>query len=136
MRNHYVECLLGMLVFGTSLCVDVEAQSQANDVSNGDAVVVIDTLTPKRIKSNHLELQKMLLVDSLSWVKANATRSADTKDAEVANVYNKRHVARLKGFCNDKRFASLSEVDLLTEMTSEERGFCKDRLKLLNPLMP
>jgi hypothetical protein len=90
----------------------------------------------ERIADAEVELRRLRLEDSAGWDGANRLSklgdSATQEDKERAQ----RKIGGLVFLCEESRFARSGEVDMLKEMTAEEREFCKARLNLINPLMP
>ncbi|MDB5047528.1 MAG: hypothetical protein JWO30_599 [Fibrobacteres bacterium] len=93
-------------------------------------------LKREKIQANREELRRIKLVDSVGWLKVTSFRRADESMDKLEQERQQRKIANLIDFCDEARFPKKEEVDSLSEMTAEERNFCKERLKLVNPLIP
>jgi hypothetical protein len=87
----------------------------------------------ERIRTNKAELKRLRLVDSVGWLKITALRRPDKSMDDLERERQLRKIAELIGFCDETKFTYLSEVDSLSGMTADEKTFCKQRLKIVNP---
>lgn len=93
-------------------------------------------LEQRRIEKNREDLRMLQLVDSVGWKKVLAIRQPHQGMDQLEKEQVQRKTAALISFCDEQRFAKQTEVDSLEGMKADERTFCKNRLRLINPLMP
>lgn len=89
-----------------------------------------------RRERNSEDFRQLKLVDSVGWLKVNAIKRPDESTEQLQKERTQRKVSALKEFCGGARFEKLAEVDSIKQMTAEERTFCKERIRLSNPMIP
>jgi hypothetical protein len=116
----------GALIFAA---LQANAESKAGEKDS-------KALCQQRLQRNHEKLRAIVQADSEGWVGVTSLEEPDKKLEQIPKERLQRKVAALLELCSEQRFASLAEVDSLSEMSDEEQTFCKTRLKVLNPTMP
>jgi hypothetical protein len=124
--------MAGFLIWIVALGFAAGGKEPDAPISEKDA----KEITRERIQTNREELRNIKMVDSVGWLKVTSFRRADESMDKLDQERQQRKIASLIDFCEEARFSKKEEVDSLNEMTVEERAFCKDRLKLVNPLIP
>jgi hypothetical protein len=127
-----VGLIIGLLIF-TGFRWSVAASKDTVNVS-----IERDpkTLERERLDADRAEIKHMRLVDSVGWEKVKAIRQPAEPMAQLEKEQLQRKMSALIGFCNEAHFAKVADVDSLKELTAEEKVFCKDRLKIINPTLP
>ena len=108
----------------------------ANDAVKSNKDAESAALEKDRLEGQKRDLKRIKLVDSVGWEKTKGIIRPDESMDQLTKERANRKASNLLNFCSEDRFQKLAEVDSLKEMTQEERDFCKDRLKLVNPLIP
>lgn len=90
----------------------------------------------ERTLANREDYRLLRRVDSVGWLKVQALRKAGQSMLQLEREQTQRKLAALISFCSEERFQKLAEADSIPEMTADEREFCKNRLKLVNPILP
>lgn len=90
----------------------------------------------RRRDQNAKDFRQLKLIDSVGWIKVNAIKGVDESMEQLERERLQRKASALREFCQDSRFQKIVELDSLKGMSPEERAFCRERLRLSNPLMP
>lgn len=127
-----VRLVAGFLILMTAVCI---ADGVKGIDGSGQEREPKDVEKEKR-EDNREDFRSLKLVDSVGWLKITAFRSPNESMDKLERERQQRKIAGLIDFCRENRFSKKAEVDSLIEMTVEERSFCEERLKLVNPMLP
>ena len=104
--------------------------------AGAQALTAQDSLRVERMRKVEAQLAAILSreADSAAW-KALDLHVRPKKDAPE----RVRHLYRYKSenminLCSEERFATLAEIDSVRMLAAYDRAWCKERIKLLNPL--
>lgn len=88
-----------------------------------------------RMQKNQEDYENMQRMDSVLWLKTNAFKRPDETVEQLERDRIQRKAAALRAFCKEERFSKTADVDSIGPMRGDDRRFCKERLKLVNPLL-
>ena len=133
---------LGMMVLAsnsiTAQSTDgppVESTSVKTTVSTENEEIQAFREAMRRAK-NAEDMRLIRLVDSVGWIKAQMLHGSKVPNSRLEAERRERKKANLISYCNEERFKKIAEIDSLPVMTVEEKTFCRDRVRLLNPMKP
>lgn len=89
-----------------------------------------------RRAKNAEDMRLIRTVDSVGRIKAQMLNGQKASKTQLDAEQRERKMATLSSYCTEERFQRLAEIDSLPGLSEAERAFCKNQVRLQNPLKP